>query len=459
MYGISDEDLEQQQYKIDRQKSYLENNSFVTQNGEYKTFLDVSMSANISSRYYAQLVNKVNTLQQLMSNEQLIPVFLTITLDGAFQRLLAGDYSKFIFDEDNKKCHLKLLPENDRFGYLKSKALRKEKFTVVELYKLLRCQWYKFQNSYNYLKMKKEGYKIGYLFNVEPHESGVPHAHVLLYIPEHYKYKILEEFKKAFPAPQNLSKSPKKLTKEQIKNGEILGFQWTIDNPVAYVMKYCTKTFMDLKNQDELNHLQAWYMKHRILRITMSHTLVPQWVYKKVYPIENDWLYLSEISKKYDCEWSEKEDFFIFTDNYKKQVIKYERGLYQLFINDKLIKEFGEKKEIIEDFEYKVTKKYKFTTKTKLKAERNKLEKPKIVRKGYKTFYHYEIDDILEEVPTVPAYMKDFELLQYFHTLNPEDENLNLHHYAITKNECVKRGLISGEIESINSFDLDYIGA
>ena len=68
-YGISPDDLQIQQSKIDNQKKYITSQSFITSSGTVKSLMDVSMSANLSARYYAQLVNKVNTLQQSMTNE------------------------------------------------------------------------------------------------------------------------------------------------------------------------------------------------------------------------------------------------------------------------------------------------------------------------------------------------------------------------------------------------------
>ena len=444
IYGISVLDVRYCQSKIDNQKDYLEKHTFTTANGELKSYKDVSMSANISSRYYSQLVNKVNTLQQIMTSENLTPVFITVTLAGVLHDLIRGDYSRF---DDYK--HLHLLPETEQNGYLKTKALAREQFTASELYQTIRYLWTKFQQTWIYRKMKKEGYKVGYLFNTEPHISGVPHSHILLYIPEHYKLKLLEQFKKIFNAPQNLAKD--KLTKQQKKNGEINGFQWTLDNPVAYVMKYCTKSFMDIKNQVKLDELQAWYIKHKIIRISTSHSLVPQWVYKKIYPLENDWLYLSELRNNSVCEWSQKDDYFEFQDDYKKQILRYDRGLYQQFIDGKLVCEFGEKKDIVETKVKTNYDKSKLTTKTFLKQKTQYLEK---VKKGDKTYVYDPFDDEYTELPTVPMYMKDFELINYYHTLVPEEfDEDRLVHFGITQNECIKRGLIDGEIQSLNDFN------
>ena len=42
-----------------------------------------------------------------------------------------------------------------------------------------------------------------------------------------------------------------------------------------------------------------------------------------------------------------------------------------------------------------------------------------------------------------PHHMKDYELLQYFQDL--DIETVNMHHYGLTKNTCIERGLLVGE--------------
>lgn len=431
LYNISSYDLKNAQTKIDNQKDYLSSNTFTTSNGSVKTLLDVSMSANISSRYYAQLVNKVNTLQQVMTNEDLVPVFLTITLDGVFHDLLFGDYSRFTDDD------LKKLPNNSINGYLREKAERKEPFTVNDLYQFLRFQWTAFQKSRVYTTVKAS-HNLGYLFSVEPHTSGVPHAHVLLYVPYVSIEALKNQFIKSCPAPLNITQDKSRLSPIQIANGEINGFQWTINNPVGYVMKYCVKSFMDLKNQSQIDELQAWYIKNRIIRITTSHTLVPQWVYNKVYPLEQDWLYLSDLKLNASCEWSQEDDYFKFEDTKNNKVLKYEKGLYQYFQDGILAHQFGEMKEK-KDFSMR------FEAKPMLRKKR-KFIPIKIVRNGIE----YDL------FPKPINKRGDYDLIAYYNRLNVEI--CDLKHFGLVQNECIKRGLIKGQIQSINDFNLE-IGA
>ncbi|WP_294966743.1 hypothetical protein [Sulfurimonas sp.] len=486
LYRISSSDLKSSQLKIDTQRNYLSSNSFMTVNGELKSYLDISMSANISSRYYAQLVNKVNTLQQVMLSEDLEPIFLTLTLDGVYHDLIMGKYSRFSL------YHQKKLPENDINGYLQTKASNREIFNSRDLYQLLRFQWRSFQNSRTFRQMKKDGYKVGYLFAVEPHKSGVPHAHVLLYVPSHYIGPLKDVFIKCFWAKQNLQQSKARLSPTQIRNGEINGYQWTLSNAVGYVMKYCTKSFMDLKNQKEIDELQAWYIKHKIIRITMSHTLVPQWVYNKIYPLESDWNYLSDLNINSTCEWSQTDDTFEFIDNDKNQVLRYEKGLYQRFVDGVLREEFGTKKVTIKnsvtidniDFIplsfsklgfsiytlehtlYLATKKIKIKSFVDMNDDERKVYISKKVQEG--SIRHKKrhnppvsikiVEDGIERnlyKNSIP-YLGSMELLIEYTLFDVI--NGNMQRFTNIQNELIKRKLIKGKIQSLNQvtvFDED----
>ena len=434
-YGLHSFDVENIQTKINKQKDYMENSTFMTSNGTCKTLLDVSMSANISERYYAQLVNKVNTLQQAMTNLDLTPVFLTITHDGWLHDLYYGDYSRF---EDK---HLNDLPENDKHGYFKTKAHLRETFTVHDIYQIMRWKWEKLIGTTILREVRKTS-TMAYLFATEPHESGVPHAHVLVYIPHWALDKLKKEFVKIFNAPMNITQDKKRLSPEQIANGELNGFQWTISNPVGYILKYVTKSFMDIKNQAQIDELQAWYIKHRIVRFTTSHTLVPQWVYNKVYPLENDWLYLSDLKINSMCEWSAEDDYFKFEDTKLGKTLMYNRGLYLMFQDGELVHEFGEMKEL------KEPNTMRYRDKFVIREKRKVIKIELFNSKGQK----------IELYPKPIAHRKNYDLVQYYHTLNPE--LCNLQHFGLVQNECIKRGLVEGQVQSLNDFNTDFeIGA
>jgi hypothetical protein len=53
--------------------------------------------------------------------------------------------------------------------------------------------------------------------------------------------------------------------------------------------------------------------------------------------------------------------------------------------------------------------------------------------------------------------MKDLQLLSYFRELgNTPVDKLNLHHYWLVKNKCISRGLVQGEIVSLNNYNTEF---
>lgn len=139
-------DLEQVKLKIANQRDYLESNIFTTANGEQKSLLDVSYSANHSERYYARVLNKVNTFVNYNYNADLTPVFITVTLDGFFRDFIKGDFSRW---DKNKEKYEKHIPNDDRFGYILDDINDHKEITVKDLYKVLSFQMRNFLRSIN----------------------------------------------------------------------------------------------------------------------------------------------------------------------------------------------------------------------------------------------------------------------------------------------------------------------
>jgi len=342
MYGIKKQDLKYIQNKHLFQKNYLKDNFFTSSTGQIKTLLDVSFSANHSKRYYNEMINKINTINDIISSSdtEYTPVFITATLDGYFRDFLKGNFKRFLAKKYTNTELKKLIPNNERFGHLIEKIKEEKKFTIKDLYNVLNFQIYRFQSSQKYRAINKQGFKAHYIRVAEPHKKdGVPHIHMMLYIPSQFKMSLLAVFKDYFPAPQNLKKRRlfDKKTKKVLKvyeDGQINGFQWDIDSAPAYILKYLFKSFLDVESGAEIDELQAWYIKHRILRCITSHSITPAWVYRKMFALDNDWFYLTDIAKTGTCEWSKEDDYICFQDE-NNRVLQYEKGVYKLkvFIN------------------------------------------------------------------------------------------------------------------------------
>lgn len=449
-YGLTADDLQQMRDKIDKQRNYLENNHFHTATGQVKSLLDVSFSANMSERYYAQLSNKINTMADLAFNEGLKPVFLTITLDGFFRGFLKSDYRKWDkLNAISKIDYERHIPNNEIYGFLREKIKEGKKFTVKDCYNTLSYQWYRFSAGYAFKKLKKEGKDFVYLKASEPHKDGVPHFHVLLWIPEEHFSTFKKDFERYFPAPQNHVKS----TDVDSNPDDTKGFQTAIYNPVGYIMKYATKSFMDIKNNDELDYLQAWYVKHKIRRITTSHSTVPQWVYQKVFTIEKSWLHITALKRSQPllCEWNKEDDHFMFIEQ-SGRCLQYDQGVLTLsYINSNIIiRQTGELKE------------QRDKTPRSILNVPSTWQNPHTPNKTIDTYidgehFLYRDGEIFNFTPQ-PVRMSDFELWNYYHE-EMDMDTVNHHHFVHVRNECIKRGLVKGDELSLNVFTREYFEA
>lgn len=456
-YGLTPDDLKYCRDKIDAQRSYLSNNHFHTGTGQVKSLLDVSFSANISERYYSQLSNKINTMSDLAKSQNLKSVFLTITLDGFFRGLLTANYKKWLKQSpDEQNEYLRHIPNNEQYGFLRDKIESRSKFTVKDCYNVLAFQWYRFSSGYAFKKIKKDGKQFIYLKAAEPHKDGVPHFHVLLWIPFDYFDSFQKDFERYFPAPQNHKAIA------DGNPGDTYGFQTAIHNPVGYIMKYATKSFMDLRTGEEMNYLQSWYIKHKIRRITTSHSIIPQWVYQKVFAIEKDWYHLTDLTIRAPilCEWNKQEDHFTLIEENGRS-LEYDRGVLTLrYIDGPILKQIGERKEK-SSFQSQIQ-----SVPTKWKKQHERIKSCEVYIDGHKHVFKnkpsqykydlrvYENEYIPKEyfffvekeaVKLIPQPLKMSNIELYNYWQNIDSENVNPHHYLHTYNEMVKRYLLEGE--------------
>jgi len=467
-YGLNSHDLKYCRDKIDGQRSYLSNNHFHTSTGQVKSLLDVSFSANISERYYSQLSNKINTMSDLAKSQNLKPVFLTITLDGFFRGLLTANYLKWdrlsVTQQDE---YLRHIPNNEVHGFLREKIKERIKFTIKDCYNVLAFQWYRYSSGYAFKKIKKDGKQFIYLKAAEPHKDGVPHFHVLLWIPETYFDSFKKDFERYFPAPQN----HKPITDGN--EGDTKGFQTAIHNPVGYIMKYATKSFMDLRTGEDLNYLQSWYIKHKIRRITTSHSTIPQWVYQKVFAIEKDWYHLTDLNIREPmlCEWNKEDDHFTLIED-NGRVLEYDRGVLTLRYlgSDRVIQQLGQFKERssiisqIQNVPNTWVKQHEFKKHCEVYIDgslhiyKNQSLKHQFDLRVYqndyidKKYFFFVPKDLIK-ITSQPLKMSNFELLNYWHSM--DSETVHPQHYAHVKNQLVERGLYDGETVSLNNI---YMG-
>jgi hypothetical protein len=161
---------------------------------------------------------------------------------------------------------------------------------------------------------------------------------------------LYDSFHKYFSAPRNCAaltyKDNKRVCTKPLEDGtkETQGFQWDINSATGYVLKYVLKSFRNVKDDEEIDYLQAWYINHRIPRIITSHTLVPQWVFNKISPWYNDWYYLTDLKRNHSYTCNSELNTFTFEDFDCNMSFDYDNGLLKVFHKDTLIKEVGTKK-------------------------------------------------------------------------------------------------------------------
>ena len=425
LYGVSDKELANIQKKHDLQEEYLKNNYFVTASGQIKTFYDMSFSANHSERYYAEMQNKLNTMQTSIITDFphfiISSVFLTATLDGFFRDFLVADFSRYIEDE-----HKKLIPNNDRFGFLRDKIKNEEKFTIKDLINCLSYQWFRFNKSKFRKSLKEKGKPFAFVKVFEPHKNGVPHLHFLVWLPDDEVENFKKYYKKYFPAPQNLKPIDKKDA-----NGDLKGFiSKTLTNPIGYVMKYVFKTFRNVKKGNKIDKLNAWFIKHRVLRVVLSRNIAPAWVYRKMIVFDElkDWSNLDYYSKNYDCEW-DFDKKYIFVNS---GVVSYEynNGIYTKYIKNRIFKQFGQEKE----------KEIKIFKKIDLKYKK-KIKEPKIIVDG-KEYVQKDNLLVLKTNKLPVSKWGNYNLLTHYNKLKNDLKNCNLSHLYIVEKEIKKRDLL-----------------
>ena len=339
-YGLSEFDLDFVRAKIKKQRDFLENAKFINSFGEEKTLLSVSKSANFSGSYYAEIANRTNTIHSLTVKNALVPVFLTITLNGCFRKALVGNFSTFTTKD------IKSLPIEQ-----KAKLNANECFNIRDLVNVLNYNFDKFNKRFRKIYPNE---KMQYIRTFEPHKKdGVPHIHALIYVPKHTIPYLLQAYKDIFYASQNLRND--RLSNEQRKNGEINGFQITLKNATGYVMKYITKTFINYNETDEINEVQAWFIKHKIRRFLSSRTPIPLWVYRKINFIKGlqDFANLNILNDIDDTliEWDYKDKSIFISIPYTSEELIYENGHLLYYVCGHLKHEY--KKEVSMNFKPK----------------------------------------------------------------------------------------------------------
>ena len=367
-YGQTHQDLLQVRKKVAKQKNYLESQTFLTEGGKEKCLLDVSYSANHSERYYARILNKINTFTSVSFSKGLVPVFLTVTADGFFRRMIKGDYREWT--EQKREEYINHIPNNERHGHYLDYMDKHNNLTPKDVYKIISHQLHRFYKCETLRRIRKDENIYTSIRVTEPHKDGIPHFHILMYLPKEYIPSLYKDFRRFFPAPRNHKRLTYKNTKGKnkrngdyitdmkiIKDGknvltpmyETFGFQINIISAAGYILKYILKSFRNLIEDKEIDYLQSWYVHNRIPRIITTHTLLSQDMYHKTSIFDDDWYYLTDIKLDGGLEKDTLNNYFKLTDSCGRSIL-YDDGFFMLTNQGKIISTYGTKKTFVKKY-------------------------------------------------------------------------------------------------------------
>ena len=245
-YGLSNVDLKEVHRKLKRQKDFL-NSSFLFDRISNKRIplSQVVISAYHSpDRYYAEIQNRVHTLELIANQRDLEPLFMTLTLPS--------EYHKY------KTTKNGTLTKNPKYNGL----------TPKDSVKVLTKYFARLRQDRSLKNLSKEE-RIYFRVN-EPHKDGTPHTHILMFLPKEAIPRVIRAYKRLYDDRAN----------------DIQIIRDDINNSVAYVMKYVNKV-LPLSKKKNLTQkemfLNAWYSKHRVVRFNCSKTLAPLSLYRLLH--------------------------------------------------------------------------------------------------------------------------------------------------------------------------------
>ena len=415
MFGITSKSRKVALQKVDNTRLFLDNN-FVEIGGESFAYSQFFKNSFINAdRYIAEINNRVNSLYNYARSRELENLFLTLTLPSEYHSLKTLQSGKVV---TNKKyggrkilftCKHPITKKKIKFNNPKE---NREKHYPKQASKQLSKMFKKILDDSNWKKINRDD-RV-YFRVTEPHKDGCPHLHVSIFIPKDKIRTIANVIAHIFPAPASKVETD-------------------VKNPVAYLMKYILKTLDDLRaDNQKITDLTLWYILHGICRMYTSRTLISL----DVYRVLGGRYTLNELSVMY-----KEKEISVLLDP----------------LTNKPMEIFNEYGAIWERSKPKNNINYDKRKPISKTLERNKHEQPIKVKKGFQEYQYYQSDGDMIELPIIPSNMKDYQLTNYYQSLDVEEVE-SLVHFGITQNECIKRGLIDGSIQSLNDFNTS-IGA
>lgn len=391
-YGLNSEILEIVDKKIEKQIDFLKNFILPLDDGiegnNDISLLKTTYSANINpQKYFSEVNNRVSSLLQYARNKSLKPVFLTITAPGVYH------------------------PTSKRFNG----------FTPKQTALFLSQMWAKFLRLKIFNKIKKQtGENMIFFRTVEPHKSGVPHFHVMLFIPSNYIIPLKKIFLEYFNSNDFLQVRYK------------YAFSGVDGGAVAYIMKYINKTFKHAQS-GKMSLEAYWCAYWGIRRFYTSRQLVPLKIYRKIIYIEKfrDMLKTTESYRfgKIQSLFNYDEILEIFFDfdecDWVERIVYSRNKNFDVFKSSKVAKNIPSAKKFPKIFDFYINN----------------------------TKYIYNNGKLLFLNDKLPfSKMSNLQLFKEYQYLYNNIDVVNPLRYGVARNELISRGIIPGSIEKISSF-------
>ena len=282
------EHIKQELYKYslhkEKQQSNFLRNQQNLKNVKTGEVLSLKYSFDFKQKEYVKTIEqKVNALVSLAVAQDLIPIFITLTVPSEFHPY--------------KTLKNQVIVINKKYKFVKLDD------AIVEAYEELKTIYRTF-----YKRLKNCSKNIYYIKITEPHKSLIPHMHILIFVENEH----LSNTKKLFIKIYKEYKLQRVDYDESILNDNL-------HNAVGYIMKYVLKT---INSNDEFfkRWLDGWRKKYKIRACEISNLPISVEVYKKLYyNLPKD---LKESIQK-DIELNKQSFFEYFIQNTEVHQIIY----------------------------------------------------------------------------------------------------------------------------------------
>lgn len=446
-YDITPEDRIFIDKKIKYQIDFLKNNQIIINEDKKISLFDISMSANVRpDKYLAEISNRVDAFKKYCENSAFtLPVFLTMTPDTRFKPCKVVK---------TKKEGYYILADNKNFtgGH---------KHYVKECRDDIQKKFTRFLNDQIFKDIKKK-YKQRppHFSSYEPHLDGSLHEHALFFIPPEYE----ERFKKRFLFYFSFTYKDEEIYNESLGCFEIVKtktplicdiktvFDEGIGGVSAYILKYILKSFRNSQT-GELSDEGYWYAKHGLSRFSSSRVLLPLYIWRSIRSPDRSYLDLTKEYRDGNLKIS------ISIKHHSNHLKDFKRSNYNLAQIDHHLYDDDNIYLGYETLYTRSSDNFTIESNCHYSPAPKKIAQVKICKIfPFDVFINnqsFTFDGFNLKASKIPVpYRTSLDLYSYYQSL--DIETVNLQHYDYVENELKRRGLLEGNLVSLNDSILRF---